>query len=82
MSFMYIYFLYIFLKREHCKLDWHRYNMKQKYFQKPTVTEDEVEEQISGEYIINITFVEHKALYQCVALYKISTAKKLYIILG
>jgi len=36
------------LKREHFKLDWHRFNLKQKVAGKPVLSEDAFEETISG----------------------------------
>ncbi|KAJ7380056.1 Ankyrin repeat and zinc finger domain-containing protein 1 [Desmophyllum pertusum] len=37
------------IQREHFKLDWHRFNLKQKLFDKPILSEDAFEETISGE---------------------------------
>ena len=36
------------LQREHFKLDWHRFNLKQKLMDKPILSEDAFEETISG----------------------------------
>ncbi|XP_074623468.1 tRNA endonuclease ANKZF1-like [Acropora palmata] len=37
------------IQREHFKLDWHRFNLKQKVAGKPVLSEDAFEETISGE---------------------------------
>ncbi|XP_078375747.1 LOW QUALITY PROTEIN: tRNA endonuclease ANKZF1-like [Oculina patagonica] len=37
------------IQREHFKLDWHRFNLKQKLLDKPILSEDAFEETISGE---------------------------------
>ena len=39
-------------QREHFKLDWHRFNLKQKLMDKPILSEDAFEETISGTIII------------------------------
>ena len=40
-------FLFIW-QREHFKLDWHRFNLKQKILDKPIMSEEAFEETISG----------------------------------
>ena len=45
-------FLCFHWQREHFKLDWHRFNLKQKLMDKPILSEDAFEETISGTIII------------------------------
>ena len=43
-------------QREHFKLDWHRFNLKQKILDKPIMSEEAFEETISGiivHYFLN-----------------------------
>ena len=40
------------LQREHFKLDWHRFNLKQKLLDKPILSEDAFEETISGTIVV------------------------------
>ena len=39
-------------QREHFKLDWHRFNLKQKILDKPIMSEEAFEETISGMLLL------------------------------
>ena len=45
----YSYNIFLTLQRDHFKLDWHRFNLKQKLLDKPILSEDAFEETISGK---------------------------------
>ena len=46
------YILCFHWQREHFKLDWHKFNLKQKLMDKPVLSEDAFEETISGTITI------------------------------